>query len=368
MLFGCGFYALFLTLIFSPIPGMSRISTSLWFGTFYILFFIADTVTNIPYLALGPELSNDTKEREKLYLYFYSFQYIGTLFACIAPVVIQTSINYCNCSSCDLIFPQEKKIICQNHCLSTCNLTSQETSLQMLSIFIGLFFIFSIILLCYKIKEKKKDVKNGNQAYIIPNFIRMINNKPFIRLLIPWIIDVTIIQIFATMLPFFLTYVINPQKVCLLNNINLGKPFCAANIWLALTISGFFICCIISMLLWHMVIKILPRKQAWQGYSLVSVFSFSMFLICNEGSMVMMVIISIVNAIPSGGMYLNDVFMTDIIDYDEFITGKRNEGIYQVFSSFTPKIVTIFAQSFPLTVMSCKNKLKNIFSIFRFRI
>jgi Na+/melibiose symporter-like transporter len=63
------------------------------------------------------------------------------------------------------------------------------------------------------------------------------------------------------------------------------------------------------------------------------------------------------NAIPAGGAYLNDVFTSDIIDYDEFSTGKRNEGIYIVFSSFTPKIVTIFAQSLPLTLMSCKEFL-----------
>lgn len=61
---------------------------SLWFGVFYTLFFIADTVTNVPYLALGPELSTNSKERENLYLYFYIFQYIGVLFAAAAPVIL----------------------------------------------------------------------------------------------------------------------------------------------------------------------------------------------------------------------------------------------------------------------------------------
>ncbi len=107
------------------------------------------------------------------------------------------------------------------------------------------------------------------------------------------------------------------------------------------------------MLLWHFIIKIVPRKKAWQGYSLVSVFSFAIFMICGEGSMSLLVIFSVLNAMPAGGAYLNDVFVSDIIDYDEFLTGKRNEGIYVVFSSFIPKIVTILAQSLPLTIMSC---------------
>jgi len=66
---------------------------SIWFGVFYVLFFIADTVCNVPYLALGPELSTNTKEREKLYIMFFAFQYFGVLFASAAPIVINRFIN-----------------------------------------------------------------------------------------------------------------------------------------------------------------------------------------------------------------------------------------------------------------------------------
>ena len=65
MLFGCGFYCVFLVRIFSPpFKHMTPIATSLWFGVFDVLFFIADTICTIPYHALGPELSIDSKERE----------------------------------------------------------------------------------------------------------------------------------------------------------------------------------------------------------------------------------------------------------------------------------------------------------------
>lgn len=89
MVFGCFFYAFFLVMLFCA-PSMKVGSTyiSIWFGIFYTLFFIADTFTNVPYLALGPELSTNSKEREKLYLYFYVFQYVGVLFAAAAPVFL----------------------------------------------------------------------------------------------------------------------------------------------------------------------------------------------------------------------------------------------------------------------------------------
>jgi GPH family glycoside/pentoside/hexuronide:cation symporter len=89
MLIGSVFYAYFLITLFTP-PSMKADSTylSIWFGICYVLFFMADTITNVPYLALGPELSTDSKEREKLYIYFYLFQYIGVLFAAAMPVIL----------------------------------------------------------------------------------------------------------------------------------------------------------------------------------------------------------------------------------------------------------------------------------------
>jgi Na+/melibiose symporter-like transporter len=354
MLLGCGFYALFLILIFSPLENLSKLGISLWFGLFYVLFFCADTITNIPYLALGPELSNDTKEREKLYIYFYTSQYIGVLVSSMAPEIIKNIVRNCNCNYCDEIINPMEKSKCISTCESTCELTALKTSLQIIAVFIGLLFVFTIILLSNRIKEKKQEKKNENEGHFIPTLFRLYNNKPFLRLLIPWIIDVTITQIFATMLPFFITYITNPFNYCKKNKIDLTNENCTSNFWLAITISVFFFICILSMFLWDVVVKYVPRKTAWQSYSLFSVFSFALFLICGEGTMAILVIFSIINAIPAGGAYLNDVFTSDIIDYDEFTTGKRNEGIYIVFSSFTPKIVTIFAQSLPLTFMSGK--------------
>ena len=79
---------------------------------------------------------------------------------------------------------------------------------------------------------------------------------------------------------------------------------------------------------------------------------FSAFLLCSEGSMYLLIFSSFLIALPAGGAYINEVIITDIIDYDEFLTGKRNEAIYTVFSSFIPKVVSIFAQAIPLSIMA----------------
>jgi len=74
MLTGCFFYALFLFCLLSP-PELSPPALSIYFGAFYILFFLASTFTCIPYDALGPELTDDYEDRS--HLFFVSGLYVG---------------------------------------------------------------------------------------------------------------------------------------------------------------------------------------------------------------------------------------------------------------------------------------------------
>ena len=354
MLFGCAFYCVFLVCIFSPpLKYMSPIATSLWFGVFYVLFFVADTICTIPYHALGPELSVDSKQREHLYLFVFAFQYVGVLLTSIGPVIIQKIVNNCDCSYCYTQYDVDNEITqCINACNSECGVNSNEKSLLYMCMLIGFIFVTSIIVLSGLVKENKTSFNSQEQSYIVPTLYRMMTNKPFIRLLLPYILDICITQIFATMLPFFITYIINPYGYCKSNGINLSSFQCSANSWLGITMFSFFICSLITVIGWHFYANAIGKKKAWQSYSAICLFTFSLFLFCGFGNTYLMAVLCAVNSIPASGAYLNDVFLTDTIDYDEFLTGKRNEGVYMVFSVFIPKLVGIAAQSIPLTIMS----------------
>ena len=352
MLIGCGFYALFLILLFCP-PSFrtSSRSLSIWFGSFFILFFLAESVTIAPYLALGPELSSNSKEREKLYYFFYVFQYIGVLFAAAAPILMNKLYSQCDCSYCTdfpLLLDVEK---CLQNCQIICNLRANEKSFLTLSVFIGLFFILTIILLSVYVQEKKGSF-NKEKVSFVPSVHQLINNKPFVRLIIPWICDVSIITIYSSMLPFFLNAIINPQKYCRDNNISLKDTQCSTNYYLGLSISIFFICCIISCNIWHYLVSKFGKIFCWRIFSLICLFPFSLYLFCGLGTTNLLIFAAIVTSFPAGGSYLNDVVVSDAIEYDEFKSGKRTEGIYTVCSAFIPKFVSLFAQAIPLSIMS----------------
>jgi len=124
MLIGCGFYALFLILLFSPpTENTTTKALSIWYGIFFVLFFMAESITIPPYLALAPELSSNTLEREKLYYFFYVFQYIGVLFAAAAPILINKTFADCDCSYCTN-FPLALDV---EKCIESCNLICNST-------------------------------------------------------------------------------------------------------------------------------------------------------------------------------------------------------------------------------------------------
>ena len=352
MLIGCGFYALFLILLFSP-PSVNTTSKalSIWYGVFFVLFFMAESVTIPPYLALAPELSYNSKEREKLYYFYYVFQYTGVLFAAGAPIIMNKFFSECDCSYC-INFPLQLDIEkCVESCNLICNLRNNEKSFLILSTFIGLFFIVSIILLSVNIQEKQGSF-NKEKFSFIPSLNQLINNKPFLSMIIPWICDMSIMTIFSSMLPFYLNSVINPQEYCRENKIPLKNKECKADYYLGMSISLFFICCIASCSLWHHFVDRFGKVTCWKTYSLISIIPFILFLFCDIGSTTLLVIAAILTSFPTGGAYLNDVLISDVIVYDEFLTGKRAEGIFTVFSSLIPKFVSLFAQAIPLSILS----------------
>jgi Na+/melibiose symporter-like transporter len=106
------------------------------------------------------------------------------------------------------------------------------------------------------------------------------------------------------------------------------------------------------MIIWHQLVTCFGKIYCWKVYSIVSIILFSIFFFCGEGNIYLLIFASFLTALPAGGAYINEVIITDIIDYDEFQTGKRNEATYTVFSSYIPKVVSIFAQAIPLSILS----------------
>jgi hypothetical protein len=95
---GCLFYGAFFFLLFSPPTAIimggreagsalgadispargSHMPIVLWFGFFYWLFYLMDSFSNVPYEALGPELTDCEAERNNLFFISKLFNMVRT--------------------------------------------------------------------------------------------------------------------------------------------------------------------------------------------------------------------------------------------------------------------------------------------------
>jgi len=67
---------------------------AMWFGVFYTIFYFSDTYSNVPYEALGPELTPSYVERSNVFFTAKMFNFAGMLFAAGAPAMFSYFIRY----------------------------------------------------------------------------------------------------------------------------------------------------------------------------------------------------------------------------------------------------------------------------------
>mmetsp|Transcript_33109 Transcript_33109/g.41635 ORF Transcript_33109/g.41635 Transcript_33109/m.41635 type:complete len:1060 (-) Transcript_33109:263-3442(-) len=198
---------------------------------------------------------------------------------------------------------------------------------------------------------------------LVPSLLNTFRNKAFSMLLPAWICDSIGFAILASMTTYFVRYVIKPEYQTEEEHgidCNEGIPIegtdsyswkCKSNYILGLTVTMLLMCAIIGTPFWLFVAKKLGKRKAWLCWSFSMAFTNILFLCVGEGDVTLCVIIGGLNGFPFGAKFLADAILSDIIDYDEFLTGQRNEATYTMFKSFLPKICAVPAAAIPLALM-----------------
>ena len=92
MLLGVVWYGVTFSALFNPpesLTAMGALAVSLWFGGFYLIFYLFDTMVNVPHTALGPELTDDQTVRNSIFFWGGVFKGVGILCAAAGPVGLQ---------------------------------------------------------------------------------------------------------------------------------------------------------------------------------------------------------------------------------------------------------------------------------------
>ena len=293
---------------------------SYYYGIFYLLFFLSDDLCNIPYNALGPELTEDTVERSNMYFVQGVFGLVGTLVGAVSPPAVETGLGL-----------------------------SKDWSFCLVGLFFGFYFVAAQLNLVYNIRERQASMKQDTVP-MVTSITRAVRNKPFSVLLTACFLDAVGWFATAATMPFYLKYVVRPSVYSDMSD----------EMWLAIGFAIFFCCGIFATPVWLACMKRFGKYKTWLGFNVMSGVSYALFAFVGEGSIKAMLLIIALNGAPLGARFLNDSTLADTIDYDEFLSGERREAQFTMLNAFVPKVVSIPMQAIPLALIAASGFVESV--------
>jgi GPH family glycoside/pentoside/hexuronide:cation symporter len=181
---------------------------------------------------------------------------------------------------------------------------------------------------------------------LIPGVRRALRNRPFRILLFSYVVNSITGAIPATMVPFFNAYVIRPENPVL---------------WLSYLLLAYFTFGFLSIPFWLRAARRFGKLNAWLTSMVIGITGGSAMFLLGEGDELPLLALMCYAGIGFGaGLFLGPSMQADVIDYDEFHTGKRREAQYGAFWSIMPKFVAIPSAAVPIAVLASIGYVPNV--------
>lgn len=232
-----------------------------------------------------------------------------------------------------------------------------------------------MVIAVLRISERKVSGDRPKTPPIVPSMRGALENGPFRILLPAWLCDAFSTAIAQCLPPFFVEVVVAPAYQTMENNgrdCHPSSPGYDGGKWVGLagvsddpsysylcgttmvTGCGCLLamsCAILVLPIWKLIVGKVGTVQTWLLWSLTMAGTTGLFVFVGQGQIELFFVVAGMNGAPLGAKFLADAILSDIIDYDEFLTGTRSEATYFMFKSFLPKIVQIPASAVPVALL-----------------
>ena len=183
---------------------------------------VADTWTNVPYGALGPEMTDDPEERNSVFFFVGIFMGFGVLFAAVTPIgltyllrnnrmtaLIGDLTEPCiNCyTGCTAMAPElsanftnelcatsygtnitslDNWCDCNQACYGQCDVAASRSAMTTVALVFGVYYIISMMSLVGAVTERSHEGVSAKQPPLVPSLMGTLRNKPFMTLIPSW--------------------------------------------------------------------------------------------------------------------------------------------------------------------------------------
>ena len=286
--FGCGLF-FFLLFTYLPIRDQGLLFDHATFS--YLIFYICFSLVNIPYSALTPDMTQDYDERTNLTAYRMTGAIIGMF---VAAGLTSELIK---------LFPNER------------------IGYSLTAAGYGVLFIILTLIVFWGVRENRDYSVKHDDTPMFRLYLNSFKNRPFVMVLLAYIMVELAIVLISSTLIYYMEYYMKKKEL-------LSTIF--------LTMFGSALICIP---LWALISKHLGKKWSYfMGTGLFSIAMICIFFIKPEDILLLYLLAALAGMGLSTEFVYPWAMMPDTIEYNELMTGKRNEGVFYGMQSFGPKL------------------------------
>ncbi|MFA7406482.1 MAG: MFS transporter [Anaerolineaceae bacterium] len=287
-------------------PDFGQTGLVIYYSLAYIIYEALATFVYMPYFALTPELTSDYDERTKLTSFRMMFNITGSLTAYILPLLIVGN-DWTQATSRNVM------------------IMAVAAGALAAAPYFGVFFG----------TKEKKEYQSEKLPEFWPSLKAAFKNKPFVFGALMYLATWMAIIVIESNLQFFILHVIQRQS---------------QNIIIMISI---FVTAIFALPFWNWVSKNWNKRWAYIiGVGFWSLVMIVLIFMNPQTPFWLILILCVLAGIGvSAGQVLPWAIIPDAIEWEEWHTGERNEGIFYSLVTLLGKIGMAIAQPLSLLVL-----------------
>ena len=274
-------------------------------GIWMFALSISTTMMIIPYYAWAAELSPDYNERSKITGVRSMMGVVGSLAAQLGPVVAAFFFA----------------------------MTGTSAVLQVVGITMLVIMPICVFLTVTKVPEPTEYI--SSRTPIMEGLKLMVSNKPFLRLIIAFMVSSTALSITTPLYLFFITYVLGAEDKAIY------------------MLTFFYLANMSAVPFWVWLSSKIGKHRAYVGCFTLIGLAHPFYLLLGEGDFWYMLPITIVTGFAAGGFAaLPNSMKADVIDLDTLATGENRAALFFSTYSFTYKAAASLGSSIGLFALA----------------
>jgi GPH family glycoside/pentoside/hexuronide:cation symporter len=314
LIFGVLPFALSFILLWIHPAWENQIMLTVYYTLAYVLFDAAFTAVNMPYAALTPELTGDYDERTSLTSHRMFFSIAGSLIAFTIPLALV-----------DRFVPQN------------------DGRVLMMAVIFGCVCILPILLVFFNTRERQ-DFMDLEPPKLRASLRAAFKNKPFLFgagiFLLTWVA----VDILQTTLLFFLKYVLQRESQS------------------DLIMATIFVTALVALPLWEWAARRWNKRLAYiAGIAFWAIVQLLMVTLGPANGLGWLLTLCVLAGIGvSAAHVLPWSIIPDAIEWDEWQTGTRHEGMFFSLISLMQKIASSIAIPLILLLLDATGYAPNV--------